>query len=291
MSLFGRSILAKNINANIENTINVNHYFTSIGKTSGTDGSNLVFDKGVGNLWNLGGGRRITCSVWFKGTYADFPTDHMGDDGSYEIMIARMWTGYENADTNYGFFFSMTRSGIYAGLQSSGQDKQLFCQPINFSINFLDNNWHHIVFEIKMNSGEQGILFLDGVQQEGVGQRPWPNSSFTNVRHIYFNGDPWRQDIQGGFMNRNGGTLKFHNFFLDFNNNYDLINNYTKFNPGNSYVPMGNYGTSIGLERPDIFLYVDSDGNFQNGGTESCTVNQVVEGAGGWVKSTSGGPA
>ena len=249
-------------------------YFYSSGTTSeGANGANLVLDRGSGNIWNINQ-KKLTGSIWFKGVAADIPS------ASDNVAVFRMQT-----DNDEGIAINIRRTGWDVVIQERNYGNALFqCNPANFSTNFLDNNWHHFVFEYGAVSGSQnGRGFLDGVDRETTDGTDNITQAITNNRYMYFNGNPLTAAVNNGtYRDSDAGLIEFSQVWLDISKDYNIASNLTKFY-NNGWVDMGTDGTGTGLTKPDIFLRV-SGGAIVNSGSVSATVVEVAEGSGGWTK-------
>ena len=269
MPFFGRSLLAKSAEAIVGGL----SYFQNSGTTSdGANGASLVLDKGSGNVWPSNA-NKITASFWFRGTSASLPAEGV-------IKVFRTYTGNDE-----GISVDVRTEGIETVIQADGDNQILLARPANFSTNFLNNAWHHCVLEFE--AGVNGRCFIDGVDRE-TSDSTVAAGTVSENRFAYVNGQPTETPTSAIYYDANVSTLRFSEIFVDFSKDYNIASNIAKFY-SSGYVNMGSNGTASGLAQPDIFLTV-SGGSIVNNGTVSCTVVEVYEGTGAWLKSTTGGP-
>lgn len=223
--------------------------------------------------WN----KLFTVSFWFNASSSNL------DTGSASRIID--WQGGISLDHNqFTVFLTSTGFTIYWIERFDGTFSYTV-SPASFSTNYLNSAWHHVVFKLKVSSPIGKQFYLDGVSQT-------VNGTDTSSRTPQYG----RYAAVGCDNNSNtsysaddqyGGKLT--QLFID-NIDIDLSANIAKFyNSG--YVDLGTQGTTSGLARPRIFVYVDTGGTLQQGGANTnITLSTIKEGTGSITTSTTGGP-
>ena len=276
---FGKAILSKSAPAVAAAGTG---YFQSEYDGDTAEGAyNLIGDRGAGNLWF----RDSSYSVmfWFKGTTADIA------DGAWTVM--RMLGSGDQSHT-----VTMNSSGLEPIIQGSGGTAVINYFPggTTFADTYLDDEWHHCAIEFKSGGTTVSELWLDGDKKTLGGNTVTSGAPSTNSRWFTINGTKISGSVDGTGTNVRASSMQIADFWYKSgdNNAIDLDSNMsTIYSSG--WQDLGTDGTaSSTLPAPHIWLYVDSSGDLQNGGTTSATwAEQFGGGTGGnWIESASGGP-
>jgi hypothetical protein len=255
-------------------------FFNSENLGSSDNGAGLLLDAGSGNAWPINN-RRMTLSVWIKGTTSDLPTDN-------KYMLFRQLTS-----TDSGFFVQVQNNGTECFFQraSGGGNKGLLCFPTNFETDFWDDEWHHLLWYVDTNSTQtaSNAFYVDGVAQTLTSDSNGITAAITQHRYGKHNSNDNTTADNTDYYDSRSGTVKTSQLWLDFGyNSHDT--DFTKFYDSGP-VDMGTDGTGSGLSQPDIYLYQNSGTNIQNGGSiNPSTVSVINEGTGAYNVSDTGGP-
>lgn len=273
---FAKSIFSRKVAA--EAAAGATGWFGSEYDGDTTEGAyNLVGDAGVGNTW--GTDNTYSVMFWFKGTASDIA------DGAWTVM--RWLNTGDDSHT-----VTLNTSGVEPIIQN-GTASVANASPANFSTNYLDDAWHHCAIEFNQGATSSEI-WLDGVKQSisGNGSDVTPDNP---SRYFYINGRSFTAGLQDGSGNNTrASSMQIADFWYKSGdaNGLDLDSNMsTIYSSG--WQDLGTDGTaSSTLPTPDIWLYVDSNGDLQNGGAKSATWAEAFgSGTGGnWIESASGGP-
>ena len=120
-----------------------------------------MVDAGAGNNWIAIGSDRFSMMFWLKGTTSSL-------DSSYNNQVLFRTLATNGGDN--GIFAELTSSGFVMGTQQNNSSfKLIIWQPASFSTNYLDDNWHHFLFELNSSSSE---VYADGVDKTSEATLP-----------------------------------------------------------------------------------------------------------------------
>jgi len=277
---FGRSILSKPIVAAAGAGTG---YFQSEYDGDTSEGAyNLIGDRGSGNTWSTDDSYSVM--FWFKGTTADIA------NGAWTVM--RMYAASEQSHT-----VTMNSNGLEPIIQGASGVSVVNYFPggTTFADTYLDDEWHHCAIEFKSGAISNSEIWLDGDKKTLGGNGVTSGGPSTNSRYFTINGTKTAPgDVNGTGTNFRASSMQIADFWYKSgdNNAINLDSNMsTIYSSG--WQDLGTDGTaSSTLPTPQIWLYVDSDGDLQNGGTTSATfAEQFGSGTGGnWIQSGTGGP-
>ena len=228
-----------------------------------------------------------TIMFWMKGQRSDCDTAYGNTAGILRTVF--------NSDGDNGIFCEVNDVGINSGLQqNNGTFKTLEFFPTNFDTNYLNNQWHHFIFQM---TGSTSKMYVDGVDKTGDAGTGVPNATLVpngsgvNSKQLAIM-SATNQSVYNGFRT---SKLKFCDLWIKLGDNGGLnvaSNIGSIYNSG--WKSLGTNGRGAGnvLPAPDIFWYVDSGGNIQNGGATTASW-EVLKGTvnANLITSTTDGPA
>jgi hypothetical protein len=255
-------------------------FFNSENLGSSANGAGLLLDAGSGNNYPINN-KRMTLSVWIKGTTSDLHTDN-------KYMLFRQLT-----ETDGGFFVQVQNNGTECFFQeTSGGNKGILSFPTNFETDVWDDQWHHLLWYCDTNTSQtaSNAFYVDGVSQTLTSDTNYTQTrTITQHRYGKHNSNDNTTADNTDYYDSRSGTVKTSQLWLDFGyNSHDT--DFSKFYDSGP-VDMGTDGTGSGLSQPDIYLYQNSGTDIQNGGSiNPGTVTVINEGTGAYNVSNTGGP-
>lgn len=248
----------------------------------------VVIDAGSGNDWHDSTNGKFEIMWWSKGTTSDLNSD------SKQVVLRTISDPGGGVDN--GIFVEFASDHVQAGTQtgSGGNSFHFFkWSPTNFATNFLDDNWHHFLFEI---DGSSSKLYVDGVNKTseatdfsigGAGQ----NEIGGTTRFAFIGGSTTARN-DGSYNGFRTGSFQFCDVWFLKNTTGNLASNISSiYNSG--WVDLRADGRlNDTLPAPDIFVYAASDGNSLGSALQSGASLTTVSGTGSsnLIISNSGGP-
>lgn len=248
----------------------------------------VVIDAGSGNDWHDSTNGKFQIMWWSKGTTSDF-----NSDGKQVVLRTN-----SDFSGDSGIFVEFASDHVQAGTQvgSGGGSFHFFkWSPSGFATDYLDDNWHHFLFEI---DGTSSKLFVDGVDKtsEAVDNNiggAAQNEIGGTTRYAFIGGSTTARN-DGSYNGFRTGTFQFCDVWFSKNTTGNLASNISSiYNSG--WVDLGADGRlNNTLPAPDIFVYAASDGNSLGSALQSGASLTTVEGSGGnanLIISNTNGPA
>jgi len=239
-----------------------------------------LVDAGSGNDWISIGGDRFSMMFWIKGTTSSLDT-------SYNNQVLFRTLSANNGDN--GIFAEVTGSGFVLGTQqNNGTFKLIIWQPTSFSANYLDDNWHHFLFELNSSSS---LVYADGVNKSSEATLPsgyaQPNGT-TQYAFVSASTTSANSNAYSGFRS---GKLQIADFWFKGGNVGNLASNISSIY-SSGWQDLGSDGTAGStLPSPDIFTFITSDAldsSLRSGASQSILKGSVNANL---IQSSSGGPS
>lgn len=261
-------------------------FFGSEFKANDTEGAaHPVVDLGSGNDWHASHDGTYQIMFWMKGTTSDFHSN-----GTQVVLR----TNSDNSGDN-GMFCEFTSTYVQAGTQvgSGGGSFHFFkWSPTGFATNYLDNNWHHFLFEV---DGTSSKLYVDGVNKtsEAVDNNIGGSAQGDiggSTRYAFIAGSTTSRG-DGSYNGFRTGTFEFADVWFKNKSTGNLASNAGSiYNSG--WVDLGTDGTlGSTLPAPDIFLYHRADGSSLGSALVSgASVSTVKATNGVFIESAINGP-
>lgn len=210
-----------------------------------------MVDIGSGNNWHgISDFGKFSIMFWMKGTTSSL-------DSSYNNQVILRTLASDGGDN--GNFAEVTASGFVLGSQKNNSSfKLIIWQPGSFSSNYLDDEWHHFVFEL---NGTSSKVYADGVNKSSEATLPGDNNDNNpagTTRYAFINGSTSSAN-NASYSGFRTGKLQFADTWMKFGSGNALVSNIGSIY-SSGWVDLGDDGTISGtLTDPDIFLSVDSD--------------------------------
>lgn len=216
----------------------------------------VVIDAGSGNDWHDGTMNGTFQVMWWsKGTTSDFNSD------AKQVVLR---TNSDNSGDS-GIFVEFASDHVQAGTQvgSGGGSFHFFkWSPANFATDYLDDEWHHFLFEV---DGSSSKLFVDGVDKtseavdNNIGGAAQGDIGGT-TRYAFIGASTTARN-DGSYNGFRTGTFQFCDVWFKKNTTGDLASNISSIY-NNGWVDLNSDGRlNNTLPAPDIFVYAASDGS------------------------------
>lgn len=242
--------------------------------------AHLVVDAGSGNNWITIGSDRFSMMFWFKGTTSSL-------DPSYNNQVLFRTLAASNGDN--GIFCEVTASGFVMGTQqNNGSFKLIIWQPASFSTNYLDDNWHHVLFELNSGSSE---VYADGVDKSSEATLPSGYAGPNGATQYAFVGSAPTTANSSAYSGFRAGKLQLADFWLKGGDTGNLASNISSIY-SSGWQDLGSDGTAGStLPSPDIFTFITSDAldsSLRAGASVSIAKGTV---SANLIQSSTGGPS
>ena len=278
---FGKSLLARTVAAA---GTNGGRWGSDSRHDDSDQAEHPVVDLGSGNDWHASHDGTFQIMWWVKGQTSNFHSN-----GTQVVLR----TNSDNSGDN-GIFVEFTSSHVQAGTQVGGSGNSFHFfkwSPTGFATNYLNNQWHHFLFEV---DGSSSKLYVDGVNKTSEAV----DNTIGSAAQGDIGGSTRYAFIAGSTTSRNSGTydgfrtgnFQFADVWFKNKSTGDLASNIsTIYSSG--WVDPGQDGTfNSTLPAPDIFLFAD-DTSLGSSLVSGASVSLVKGTTGGFTVSNSGGPS
>lgn len=280
---FGRSILSKTAVATGAATTQ-GGYWNSIYDSDHANGAeHPVVDIGASGDWHSSHDGTFQIMWWVKGQTSNFDADN-------KQMVLR--TNSDNSGDN-GIFVEFASDHVQAGTQtgSGGNSFHFFkWTPADFATNYLDNNWHHFLFEV---DGTSSQLYVDGVDKtseaadNNIGGAAQGDIGGT-TRYAFIAGSTTARN-DGSYNGFRTGNFQFADVWFKNKTTGDLASNISTIYSSGWQDPTADGTFGSVLPAPDIFLFADGS-SLGSSLVSGASVTTVKSGTGGFNVQDASGP-
>lgn len=246
-----------------------------------------VVDLGSGNDWHASHNGKYEIMFWLKGQTSDITSN------GTQVILRTLSRSGSSGDN--GMFCEFTSTFVQAGTQTgtSGGSFHFFkWSPTGFATNYLNNQWHHFMFEV---DGSSSKLYVDGVNKtsEAVDNNIGGDAQDAfggTTRYAFITGSTTTPN-DNSYSGFRSGTTEFADVWFKNKSSGNLASNIsTIYNSGwQDPTADGTFGGV--LPAPDIFIFADGSslGSSLVDGASLSTVSG--SGSASQTISNSGGPS
>lgn len=162
-----------------------------------------------------------------------------------------------SASGDNGIFCEVTASGFVMGTQqNNGTFRLIIWQPASFSTNYLDDNWHHVLFELNSTSS---LVYVDGIDKTSEATLPSGYASPNGTTQYMSIGSATTSYNSSAYSAFRAGKLQIADFWFKGNDVGNLASNIGSIY-SSGWQDLGTDGTAGStLPAPDIFCFITSD--------------------------------
>ena len=280
---FGRSILSKTIVASGAAATQGGYWASNSRSNDPDQAEHAHVDLGSGGDYYANHDGTYQIMWWVKGQTSDFNSDN-------NQQVFRTYK--DEAGDDDGYFVEFTSTYVQAGVHAANNSFHFFkWQPSGFATNYLNDAWHHFLFEV---DGTSSKLYVDGVNKtseasDQAAGGTGPVSTIGGSARYGFVGGGTTTRPRTAYTGLRTGTFQFADVWFKNNSTGDLASNIsTIYNSGwQDPTVDGTFGGV--LPTPDTFIFADGSslGSVLPSGASVGTIKGTT---GGFTVSNSGGP-